>query len=82
MPVWTEMLGNRAIGREKTLGMSWGLEAFHEQAWRARRDTCEDSAEGELWHAFCSATKLRGDMPRHTYGLLEEETCPWSALMT
>jgi hypothetical protein len=63
--------------------LCWVGDTFHEQAWLARRDTCEASAEGGgLWHAFCSATKLRDDMPRHTYGLLEEETCPWSALMT
>lgn len=28
MPARTEMLGNRAIGGEKALGMSWGLEAL------------------------------------------------------
>ena len=28
MPSRTEMLGHKAIGGEKALGMSWGLEAF------------------------------------------------------
>jgi hypothetical protein len=29
MSAWTEMLGDRTIGREETLGLAWGLEALH-----------------------------------------------------
>jgi hypothetical protein len=29
MSAWTEMLGDRTIGREEALGLAWGLEALH-----------------------------------------------------
>ena len=45
MPSGSEVLGNRSIGRQKTLGMAGGLEPLHATLPLARR-SCVSSHSG------------------------------------